>query len=100
MFRPGQVEVACFGAPQPVLSLPDKLTRRVGCSQAPLGWFEPLAWNPQVHEFPPGATVSLWTDGLEDLAAYHGIDTLALAHTLLLTGLRPPPAGWRTPPTT
>ncbi|MBN8729790.1 MAG: response regulator [Acidobacteria bacterium] len=84
VFRQGQVEVACFGAPQPVLSLPDKLARRVGCSQAPLGWFEQLEWNPQIHEFPPGATVKLWTDGLEDLAAYHGIDTLALAHTLLL----------------
>lgn len=88
VFRPGQVEVSCFGAPQPVLSPPEGLTRRVGACQAPLGWFEQLEWNPQVHEFPPGATVSLWTDGLEDLAAYHGVDTLALAHTLLLPGVQ------------
>jgi len=86
VFRPGQVEVACYGSPQPVLAIPDRLTRRVGASREPLGWFEQLEWNPEVHDFPPGAMMGLWTDGLEDLAGYLGIDTMALAHTLLLGG--------------
>lgn len=86
LFRPGRVEVACYGSPQPVLTLPGRLSKTLGACREPLGWFEQLEWNPESYELPPGSTVSLWTDGLEDLASYLGIDTLALAYTLLLPG--------------
>jgi len=85
VFRPGFVEVSCHGSPQPAFLEPGGTPSRIGVPREPLGWFDDFEWKPECYALPPGSSVLVWTDGLEDLAQQLGIDPLALAFTVSTT---------------
>lgn len=60
----------------------DGWTEMLGTEAPPLGWFDELESDDSGGEIALGASLVLWTDGLQDLAEHLNVDPLAAAYRL------------------
>jgi len=60
----------------------DGWTELLGTEAPPLGWFDELESDESNGKIALGASIVLWTDGLEDLAEHLNVDPLAAAYRL------------------
>ena len=81
--RASAATLSNHGFPLPWLSSADgRIVRCETINGHPLGWFDDLPLHPLVQAFPEGGQLTLWTDGLEDLAEALGVSPLSLSTAL------------------